>query len=291
MRFAKMHGLGNDFVLFDAYHDPGVEHARDWSRLAPALCDRHVGIGADGVIVVCRPTGGGDCRMRIFNADGSEAEMCGNGIRCLPEFGRRYLDWSIAPVAVETCAGLRRVVPRCQAGRIVAVAVDMGRPELAPARVPVVPERLDLAEQAGAEYRLRWQGRVIPAVFVAMGNPHVVLFADGPAPWGAALDAREIGPALESHPAFPHRTNVHVVRITARDRAEVHTWERGAGLTRACGTGACATLVAGVVSGRLDRRAWIRLPGGELEIDWPAPDATVTMTGPAAFVFEGDVPI
>jgi diaminopimelate epimerase len=272
--FAKYQGTGNDFLMVDGLD--GLP-ALDWGAFARRWCDRHHGVGADGVILVLK----GDSApfaMRVINADGSEPEMCGNGLRC---FVRYLADRGLAPVGpfpVETGAGTLR--PEVLADG--QVRVDMGHPILERARIPMAGPAADQVVDepiaVGAESFL--------VTAVSMGNPHAVIFV----PDVAAVPLAEWGPPLETHPAFPARTNVEFTQVLDRHSARMRVWERGAGPTLACGTGACATLVAGVLTGRLDREATIHLPGGPLAIAWRE-DGTIFMTGAAEFVFTGEVPL
>ncbi|MCL6522732.1 MAG: diaminopimelate epimerase [Firmicutes bacterium] len=277
MRFIKMHGLGNDYVYVDAIaggKGPAAEpELAGWPderlrRLAVAVSDRHLGVGGDGLILMLRGEQA-PFRMRIFNADGSEGEMCGNGIRCVAKYlvDEGYADGGELPI--ETRAGLIRTEVLGGDRRIRQVRVDMGPPRS-------VGDPLEL-EAAGGRWRCR------P---VSMGNPHAVVFVDDP----GAVDLAVVGPALEHHRAFPGRTNVEFVRVAAPDRLEVRVWERGSGATLACGTGACASAVAAAVEGRAGRRLAVDLPGGRLEVEWAA-DGRVWMTGPAEEVFRGEYPI
>jgi diaminopimelate epimerase len=280
LQFSKYEGLGNDFLILDGRSEPDPDHA---FALTPAavekLCDRRFGVGGDGVILALPPRQGGELRMRIFNADGSEPEMCGNGIRCLARFladsdgdgpGRCW--------QVETLAG--RIVPRLlDDGRI---RVDMGVPFL---QAVDIPTTLPLGPHGLPEGELDVEGQRFAVAAVGMGNPHVVI----PVPDVAAVDLERLGAALEVHPAFPARTNVHFVEILAADHLRMRVWERGAGPTLACGTGACATLVACVRLGLCGRSARLDLPGGPLEISWEHDDGSVLMSGPAEPVFDAVV--
>ena len=269
LTFSKMHGAGNDFVLVDATRKP----FRPTAVVTRKLCDRHFGVGADQVLILERSRHA-DLRMRILNPDGSEAEMCGNGIRCAALYARTRGLVKKDEMSFETRAGIIR--PRLVGdGR---VWVDMGEPVLEAEKIPT-----------------RGRGRVIEAPFkfgcgratitcVSMGNPHCVLFVDDL----AKVPAAAWGPAIERDPFFPRRTNVEFVQVLSPDRVRATVWERGAGLTLACGTGACAAVVAGVLTGRLRRSASVALPGGVLDIEW-APDNRVFMAGPAAFVFDGTI--
>ena len=265
MRFTKMHGLGNDFVFLV----PAQVGDHDWPTLARGMCDRHFGVGADGLILVL-PSGTADFRMRMFNPDGSEAEMCGNGIRC---FGKYLLDngfWSRPEVTVDTAAGLQRLLVHTVAGRTESVQVDMGQPVLA----------------RGAEtLHVTAAGREFDLTLVSMGNPHAVAFLDSPVD-EYPLDT--VGPAVERHPAFPNRTNFEIVNVVSDSEIRVRVWERGAGLTLACGTGACAAAVASRLHGHTGESVTVHLPGGDLRVAWQGEGQPVIMTGPATTVFTGD---
>ena len=281
LQFSKYHGLGNDFLLLDSRHGLAVSLGGGPSELDPLvirrLCDRRFGVGADGVILALPPREGGELRMRIFNADGTEPEMCGNGIRCLARFladtdgdlpGR---SWQI-----ETLAGL--IVPELQAdGRI---RVDMGAPFLNP---PEVPTTLPFGPQGLPQGEVEVHGLRLKVAAAGMGNPHVVI----PVEDVSAVDLEGLGAALEVHPAFPARTNVHFVQALHPEHLVMRVWERGAGPTLACGTGACATLVACHLLGLSQRRARLDLPGGSLEVAWERASGHVFMTGPAEAVFQG----
>jgi diaminopimelate epimerase len=272
--FTKYHGLGNDFILIDNRHtsEPCLspQQAIQW-------CDRHRGIGGDGVIFALPGQTGTDYTMRIFNSDGSEPEMCGNGIRCLARF-LADLTQAAAPLTyrIHTLAGV--ITPKiCSDGQI---TVDMGEPRLQAADIPtllcsandkVVNQALDVAGQQWA------------VTCVSMGNPHCVTFVDDV----TAIALETVGPQFEHHPVFPQRTNTEFIQVVRSNYLKMRVWERGAGITLACGTGACAALVAGVLTGRVDRQATVELPGGCLEIDWSAQDGHLYMTGPAEQVFAG----
>jgi diaminopimelate epimerase len=273
LRFAKLHGTANDFVYVDAREGfPG-----DPAALAPRLCDRRRGIGADGLILV-RPPSSGDAhiRMIIYNADGSRPEMCGNGIRGLAKFVHDRGIVHADPLRVETDAGVKTLHTEVVDGRVRRVTVDMGVPVWDGPAIPVAAEGPVIdqpLEVAGREWRV---------TCVSMGNPHCVVFVDDP----AALPLAEIGPRFEHHPFFPRRVNTEFVRVAGPARLEMRVWERGAGETMACGTGACAAAVASARTGRTGREVVVALPGGELEIDWREDDR-VLMTGDAVEVFEG----
>lgn len=275
LRFAKMHGAGNDFVVLDGIRDalPPI------GPIAARLCDRHFGIGADQLLVV-RRSQAADFRMEIWNADGSQVEMCANGIRCFFKYLRDAGHTQAAAISVETLSGVVR--PRWAGPDL--VAVDMGRPILAPAKIPT---RLGEGEGPVLDVPLEVAGRALRISSVSMGNPHAVVFVDDP----EATPVERLGPAIERHAAFPNRVNVEFVAPIGRGRLRQRTWERGAGETLACGSGACAAVVVSILRGVTDRRVQVELRGGSLEIAWPADDAHVEMTGPAAHVFEGRIAV
>ncbi len=269
--FTKMHGAGNDFVVLDGIREtlPPV------APLARRLCDRHFGIGADQVLVV-RPSERADFRMQIFNADGSEVEMCANGIRAFLKYVRDRGHTREEEIGVETLSGVVR--PRWAGPD--RVTVDMGRPILSPAKIPT---RLGDGDGPVLEAPLDLEEESVLVSSVSMGNPHAVLFVDDP----ERAPVERLGPRIEQHPAFPNRVNVEFVSVVSRDRIRQRTWERGTGETLACGSGACAVAVVSMLLGRVDRRVRVALRGGELEISWPADDEPVEMTGPASEVFTG----
>jgi diaminopimelate epimerase len=275
LEFSKLHGTANDFVYVDARRGfPG-----DPAALAPRLCDRHRGIGADGLILLL-PSERADCRMRIVNADGSTAEMCGNGIRGFAKF---VLDRGLLrqnPLSVETDAGVKTVRAELADGRVRRVAVDMGTPEWSGRAIPVD------ADGEVIERPLEVAGRAWAVTCVSMGNPHCVVFVEDT----AALPLADLGPRFEHHPFFPRRVNTEFIRVASPTRLEMRVWERGAGETMACGTGACAAAVAAARTGRAERRCVVALPGGELEIEWRADDHVV-MTGDAVEVFSGRIEV
>jgi len=275
LEFSKLHGTANDFVYVDARRSfPG-----DPSALAPRLCDRHRGIGADGLILLL-PSEHADCRMQIINADGSTAEMCGNGIRGFAKF---VLDAGLVrnnPLRVETDAGVKTIRAELEAGRVRRVAVDMGAPEWSGRRIPVD------ADGEIVERPLDVAGRRFTVTCVSMGNPHCVVFVDDV----ASLPLADLGPRFERHPFFPKRVNTEFVHVRSRERLAMRVWERGAAETMACGTGACAAAVAAARTGRAERHCVVELPGGELEIEWRADDHVV-MTGDAVEVFHGRIEV
>jgi diaminopimelate epimerase len=277
--FSKYQGLGNDFLLIDARILGELGSQEHNPEAIRQICDRRYGIGADGLILALPPRQGGELRMRIFNADGSEPEMCGNGIRCLARFladrdgdapGRRWL--------IETLAGT--IVPELQADG--SVRVDMGPPCLRPETVPTI---LAVGPAGLPQGVLTVAGQTLAVAAAGMGNPHVVI----PVADLDAVDLEALGPLLEQHEAFPARTNVHFVQVLSPNHLRLRVWERGAGPTLACGTGACATLVACHLLGLAERRARLDLPGGALEIEWDGATGPVWMTGPAEAVFHGQL--
>jgi diaminopimelate epimerase len=274
--FAKLHGTANDFIYVDARK--GL--AADPAALARRLCDRRRGIGADGLILL-EPSRDADCRMTIYNADGSRAEMCGNGIRGLAKF---VYDRGLAkaePLRIETDAGVKVVhAERNGGGKVTRVTVDMGRPVWNGRDIPVA------ADGEIIERPLEVAGRTWQITCVSMGNPHCVVFVDDV----AGLPVASLGPAFEHHPFFPKRINTEFIRIAARNRLEMRVWERGAGETMACGTGACAAAVVAARTGRSGPQSTVVLRGGELEIDWREDDR-VLMTGDAVEVFDGRVEV
>lgn len=270
--FVKYHGLGNDFILIDNRQsvDPVLtpEQAVRW-------CDRHFGIGADGVIFVLPGQAGSDYTMRIFNSDGSEPEMCGNGIRCFAKFVADLEGKPIATYQVHTLAGT--MTPELRADG--QVTVDMGLPRLLAAEIPTT---LAAPDHKVVDVPLEVAGQTWQVTGVSMGNPHCITFVESV----AAIDLEKIGPQFEHHPAFPQRTNTEFIEVVRSDYLKMRVWERGAGITLACGTGACASLVAGVLNDRCDCRATVELPGGPLEIEW-SENQRLYMTGPATPVFSG----
>lgn len=272
MRFVKMHGLGNDYVYLDGFNETLPS---DLSALAVEMADRHCGVGGDGLIAIL-PTAEADCQMRMYNMDGSEGEMCGNGVRCVAKLMVARGHAKGPDVTVATRAGLirTRIV---SAAHPTMVRVDMGRPRLLDATLP----------QAGptgfVEQPLLVDGQQLVGTAVSMGNPHFVTFVADV----ESVDVAGIGRRVEHHPSFPERTNVEFIEVLEGGDLKMRVWERGSGITEACGTGACAAAVAAVLTRRGFRHTTVHLPGGDLHIEWDADDH-VYMTGPAVEVFEGD---
>lgn len=278
MHFIKMHGIGNDYIYVDEFLYKAPADIGDAARLAS---DRHTGIGGDGLILI-QPSQIADCKMRMFNADGSEGRMCGNAIRCIARYMlERHPE--ICPgdtVRIETLSGIKIVTAQRDAeGKPSMLRADMGAPGLSPESIPVLtatPQDLSI-EVPG------FSGR---GVCVSMGSPHIVFFIDSDP---SELDIAHIGPAIESHPLFPERVNVEFVQPQLDSSLKMRVWERGSGETMACGTGACATAVAAMLKGRTPQRtATVHLRGGDLIIEWNPDNNRVYMTGPAALVFEGE---
>lgn len=281
LEFTKMHGLGNDFIMIG-----DLTESLDLAPEAVAwFCDRNFGIGADGLILV-RPASvpDADYFMLYYNADGTTAEMCGNGIRCFAKYlaDRDVLDPATGSVRVQTLGGIKPITfTRDDDGLMETATVDMGTPVLEPDRVPV-----DLPGGRVIGHEIATELGSFSFTAVSMGNPHAIIWVDDV----DSAPVSEVGPLLETHPLFPAKTNVEFAQVLAADRIRLRVWERGVGETLACGTGACATAVAGVLDGRTDRDVTIELPGGELSVNWDA-DNHVYMTGPATEVFRGTVTI
>lgn len=277
MKFTKMQGAGNDYVYVDCFTQRLLGDPAELSR---RVSDRHFGIGADGLILI-GPSERADARMRMFNADGSESEMCGNGIRCVAKY---VYDHGIAVkdrLTIETGNGVLTLDLHQDDGRVTHVRVDMGEPILESERIPT---HLPGDPPINAELEVgEWK---LAVTCVSMGNPHCITFVDH------VTDSLVLvaGPKVENHPAFPRRTNAEFVKVNSRHDVTMRVWERGSGETLACGTGACAVAVAGVLTNRTDRRITAHLPGGSLQLEWSESDNHVYMTGPAVEVFQGEWP-
>lgn len=278
MRFTKMHGLGNDYIYLDAINQDLTPY--NPSELARVLSDRHFGIGGDGIILIL-PSDMADFRMRMFNADGSEAEMCGNGIRAFAKYVYEHGLTDKTQLAIETGAGIIRPQLRVENGRVVEVRVDMGEPRLARRELPMEGGPPD---EPAIDETIVVGGEELAVTCLSMGNPHCVVFVD-------EVDnypVHELGPRIENHELFPNRTNVEFAAVMDPRHLDVRVWERGAGETMACGTGACATVVAAALTGRAEREATVELLGGSLKVEW-ASDNHVYLTGPASEVFTGEL--
>jgi diaminopimelate epimerase len=285
MNFTKLHGAGNDFILIET-----DDTQRNWSKLAITMCDRHFGIGGDGLILVM-PSGKADARMREFNPDGSEAEACGNGIRCLARFV--YEQGLVGPeaeqISVETLAGIRKLRLIKKGNKLMSIQAAMGKPAFGAGDIPVLLEpggKKIVYIKSMLSYPVTVDGTDLLLNFASMGNPHAVFFQQSPV---ADFPLTQLGPKVEHLSIFPRRTNFEVARIINRHQIEVRVWERGAGETLACGSGACAVAVAAQLYGYADKKVDIKLPGGTLQIEWDG-TGEVSMSGPAETVFTGDWP-
>ena len=273
MIFTKMHGLGNDYVCINCFR----ERVEDPSGFARTLCDRHYGIGADGLILIC-PSKVSDFKMEIYNSDGSVAGMCGNGIRCLGKYVYDYRLTGKETLSIETKSGIRYIHRHIQDGKACGAMVDMGVPRLNAHSIPILSEKdlviNDPIEVQEKNYRMTG---------ISMGNPHAVIFSEEI----NGISLEETGRELEFHPRFPERANIEFCHVTARDRMEIRVWERGVGETLACGTGACAAVVASVLNDLTDEEVIVKLLGGELSVRWDRKVNHVFLEGPAVKVFDG----
>ena len=276
MHCTKMQGIGNDYVYVNCFE----ETVRDPEALAVRISRPHFGVGSDGLVLI-EPSDVADFGMRIFNSDGSESEMCGNATRCIGKYVYERGLTDKTELTLMTRAGLKQLQLRARGGKVHSVRVDMGSPELDPRRVPV-----DLPGEIVLGHRLDVGGMMYAIHCVSMGNPHCVIFVRDP----DDVDLPMVGPLIENHRIFPNRTNVEFVTVRDRQHLRMRVWERGAGETLACGTGACAALVASVLTGKADREAEVRLNGGVLQIAWSPEDNHVYKEGPAEFVFDGEWP-
>lgn len=277
MKFTKMHGLGNDYVYVNCFEEPltGV----DLPELARKVSDRHFGIGGDGLILIM-PSEVADFRMRVFNNDGSEAKNCGNGLRCVSKYVYDHGLTDKSSFTVETLGGIvNPVVEVGEDGKVSRVTIDMGEPRLTRAQIPMTGKPDDKV----IEQPFAIDGRTFAMTAVSMGNPHAILFVD-------QIDEQEVltvGPQIEFHEAFPERTNVEFIQVLNREEILFRVWERGSGVTLACGTGACAAAVAAILGNKTERKVTVHLLGGDLEIEWREENNRVYMTGPAVEVYSG----
>ena len=278
MKFTKMHGAGNDYIYID-----GRGQERDWPSLSVAMSDRHLGVGSDGIILAL-PSERAHLRMKMFNADGSEGEMCGNGIRCLVAYAltRGLVLAQTSPVVVETLAGDLQVIPMWDGDGISRATVGMGEPSLAVDDIPVDAPGIEML----VDYPLQVDGRTFAISCVSMGNPHAVAFLDEPVD---EVPLHELGPLVEHHPMFPKRVNFEIANVIDSGNVKARVWERGSGLTMACGTGACAVAVVGRLQGLTGSEVNVSLPGGDLLVRWPG-HGEVILEGPVEEVFEGEWP-
>lgn len=275
MKFTKMHGIGNDYIYVNCF-----EESYDYPEIVTRyISDRHFGIGSDGLILIC-PSDTADFRMRMFNMDGSEGQMCGNGVRCVAKYVYDHGLTDQTKISLETLGGIKYLDLTVTDGKVSQVSVDMGEPIL---RAPLIP--IDIEKESVIDYPVAVDGAEYKITGVSMGNPHAVVFVDDP----GALNLEKIGPLFENHVLFPERINTEFVKIIDRETVEMRVWERGAGETLACGTGACATTVACVLNGLTERKVTVKLVGGDLTVEWDEDTGHVFMTGPAEEVFSGEI--
>lgn len=276
VKFTKMHGIGNDYVYVNCFE----EEVKNPAEVSKYVSDRHFGIGSDGLILI-KPSTVADFKMDMYNADGSQGEMCGNGIRCVAKYVYDYGLTNKENISVETLAGIKHLELTVENGKVALVKVNMGSPELVPEKIPVVAEgerAIDVPlEVKGKSYRMNG---------VSMGNPHCVIFMEEDV---RNLDLEAIGPDFENHERFPKRINTEFVNVLDNQTLRMRVWERGSGETLACGTGACATAVAAVLNGLVQKEVTVKLLGGDLKIQWDGGESPVYMTGPATTVFDGIV--
>ncbi len=275
MKFTKMHGCGNDYVYVNCLQ----EEVRHPDKVAVYVSDRHFGIGADGLILI-HPSDKADFRMAMYNADGSQGQMCGNGIRCVAKYVYDYGLTDKEVITIETLAGIKTLYLTVENGKVSMVKVNMGAPELRPAKIPVA-----LGEEKCVDEPIVVQGKEYRITGVSMGNPHAVVFVDDT----ASLPLEQIGPGFEHHEAFPERVNTEFIQVLSPEEVNMRVWERGSGETLACGTGTCASVVAGVLNGKTKNEVLVHLLGGDLRILYDTEKNTVWMTGPATVVFDGEI--
>ena len=275
MKFTKMHGCGNDYVYINLFE----EKVDDPAKLSTIVSDRHFGIGSDGVITI-GPSDIADFRMRIYNADGSEAEMCGNGIRCVAKYVYDHKLTDKTEISVESGAGIKYLTLYTKDGKVEQVRVDMGEPILEPDKIPVIADGSCVVDEPIEAGGKQWR-----MTCVSMGNPHAVVFVDDV----ADFELEKYGPLFENNPRFPKRTNTEFVQIISRNEASMRVWERGSAETWACGTGTCATVMACILNKKTDDKVLVHLRGGDLVIEYDRDTNHVFMTGPAAEVFTGEI--
>lgn len=275
MKFTKMHGCGNDYLYVNGF----LEQVRDKAAFARKASDRHFGVGGDGVIFI-NPSDQADFEMEMYNADGSRGEMCGNGIRCVAKYVYDKGLTDKTSISVISHGAIKYLDLTIKDKKVKTVKVNMGSPELVPAKIPVLSEKEAVIDEeisvCGKSYRM---------TCVSMGNPHAVVFMDDV----AQMKIEEIGPYFENHERFPNRVNTEFVKVLDRNRVEMRVWERGSGETLACGTGCCATAIACVLNGLTEEKITVRVLGGELFIEWDREKNLIFMTGPAETVFEGEI--
>lgn len=277
MKFTKMHGCGNDYVYVNCFK----EQVDDPSKLAVQVSDRHFGIGSDGLILIC-PSEQADFRMRMFNADGSEGKMCGNGVRCIAKYVYDYGLTDKTRISIETKGGIKYLDLQVENGKVKTVKVDMGEPILNTKEIPVEWQKEKMIGE-----KVKINGQEYEMTCVSMGNPHAVVWVDDT----ASLPLEKIGPIFEKHAMFPERVNTEFVQILNKNEVNMRVWERGSGETLACGTGACATAVACILNGKTEEEVIIHLLGGDLKIEYDKKTNHVFMTGPATIVFDGEITV
>lgn len=275
MKFTKMHGIGNDYVYVNCFE----ESIKNPAEVSKFVSDRHFGIGSDGLILIS-PSARADFRMNIYNADGSQAEMCGNGIRCVAKYVYDYGLTDKTEISVETLAGIKYLKLQVENGKVATVEVNMGAPILEPKEIPVAVE-----ESPVINVPVEVKGKTYHMTCVSMGNPHAIIFMDNV----KELDIEAIGPYFENHTVFPKRTNTEFVEVIDRNTVNMRVWERGSDETLACGTGACATTVACILNNKTEDEVTVHLLGGDLKIRWDRKENQVYMTGPATVVFDGEI--
>ena len=275
MKFTKMQGLGNDYVYVNCMEQM-VEDAAETAR---RVSDRHFGIGSDGLILIC-PSDKADFEMRMYNADGSRGEMCGNGIRCVGKYVYDYGLTDKTSLSVETLGGIKHLFLEVEDGKVSLVKVDMGPAILEPEKIPVTAEGSRVIDEP-----LQVDGKTFRMTCVSMGNPHAVIYVDDV----QGMDLEKTGPSFENHERFPNRINTEFAHVLDRNTVEMRVWERGSGETLACGTGACAVAVASILNGYTEDQVTVRLLGGDLKIEWDREANKVYMTGPAEVVFDGEI--
>lgn len=275
MKFTKMHGIGNDYVYVNCFE----ESVKNPAEVSKFVSDRHFGIGSDGLILIS-PSATADFRMNIYNADGSQAEMCGNGIRCVAKYVYDYGLTDKTEISVETLAGIKYLRLQVENGKVASVEVNMGAPILEPKEIPVAVE-----ESPVVNVPVEVKGKIYHMTCVSMGNPHAIIFMNNV----KDLDIAAIGPYFENHTVFPKRTNTEFVEVLDRNTVNMRVWERGSDETLACGTGACATTVACILNDKTENEVTVHLLGGDLKIRWEREANQVYMTGPATVVFDGEI--
>ncbi len=285
MNFTKVQGAGNDFILVE-----GTQAQRDWSQLAIAMCDRHFGVGSDGLLLML-PSNNADFQMRVFNADGSEAEACGNGLRCLVKYAlhKGFADSKAQEILVETISGVRKARLHTAGGKVTAIQVGMGEPKFGAEDIPLAIEPegdISLPVKPIMNYPVMVDGRELPLSFVSIGNPHAVYFWQHPV---SDFPLSQLGPKVEQHRVFPNRVNFEVAKVISRKQIEARVWEKGVGETLACGSGACAIAVLAQLKDYSNSKVDIKLPGGILGVEWDGA-GEVFLSGPAEIVFSGQWP-